>query len=123
MAVGKNKRRLVVVSAARTATTTFGPFENTNGRVMRVTVKATAFAASPSVVPKLQKVLPGGTAVDVLTGVAITGVTEQELTIGPDIAAVTNVSALAYAPGRWNLVMTAGDADSLTYEVYVEELG
>jgi hypothetical protein len=122
MAVGRNKRRRIISSTVATATTTYGPFDNLNGRVLRVTVKCTAIAASPSVVPKIQSVSPGGVAADVLTGVAMTATGEQILTIGPDLAAVANVSALAYAPSRFNLVLTHGDADAFTFEAYAEEL-
>jgi hypothetical protein len=117
-------RKTIAGSAARTATTTFGPFVNRNGRSLRITIRATALAATPSVTPKIQSVSPGGGTTDLLTGTAITTAapTEQVLTITPDIAAVANVSALAVAPARYNVVMTAGDADSLTYAVYAEEL-
>jgi hypothetical protein len=117
-------RRTVAGSAARTTTTTFGPFTNRNGRALRITIRATALAASPSVVPKIQAVSPGGGTTDLLTGTAITTAapTEQVLTITPDLAAAANVSAQAHAPSRYNVVMTAGDADSLTYAIYAEEL-
>lgn len=124
MAIRGNNRRSIVPSAARTATTTFGPFDNKYGRTLRITIRATALAASPSVVPKIQAVSPGGVATDLLTGTAITTAapTEQVLTITPDLAAAANVSAQAIAPSRYNVVMTAADADSLTYEIFEEQL-
>jgi hypothetical protein len=117
-------RKTVAGSAARTTTTTFGPFVNRNGRTLRITVRATALAATPSVTPSIQAVTPGGGTVALLTGTAITTAapTEQVLEVGPDLAAAANTRAQAPAPSRYNVVMTAGDADSLTYAIYAEEL-
>lgn len=119
-----NSRKTIVGAAARTTTTTFGPFINRQGRSLRITVRATALSATPSVVPKIQSVSPGGVATDLLTGTAITTAapTEQVLLITPDLAASANVSAQTVAPSRYNVVMTAGDADSLTYAIFAEEL-
>ena len=119
-----NSRKTIVGSAARTTTTTFGPFINRQGRSLRITVLATALSATPSVVPKIQSVSPGGVATDLLTGTAITTAapTEQVLLITPDLAASANVIAQTVAPSRYNVVMTAGDADSLTYAIFAEEL-
>jgi hypothetical protein len=119
-----NKRTTIAASAARTTTTTFGPFVNRNGRTLRITIRATALSASPSVVPSILAVSPGGGTTSLLTGTAITTAapTEQVLEVGPDLAAAANTKAQAVAPSRYSVVMTAGDADSLTYAVYAEEL-
>lgn len=121
MAIG-NARQLVAPSLARTATVTFGPFENPNGRTLQVDIDATASAATPSVVPKIQEVTPQGDFVDLLTGAAITGAGNVQLFVGPDLAASANVRAQREAPRRWQLVMTAGDADSLTYSAWATYL-
>lgn len=108
----------ILASAARTATATSSAFKK-KGRGVLLVINATASAATPSVVVKLQQYLNSNdTWTDVLAGAAITAAGCQKLLIhpeGPDVANESESTELLGAQLR--VVATAADADSLTYSV------
>lgn len=120
--VGRVKKTIHLPSTAKTATATYGPYDNVTGRALRVIVKTANPVASPSVVFKIQSVDPFGTATDVLSSAAVATATTTVLEVGPDIAAAANARALAYAPTRWQLVATHADADSIDVAIASEQL-
>lgn len=114
------RTHVLLASAAHIATYTspdiyVGPY-----RGIRVSIDATASAATPSVVPTINAkdtapAVPVYTPM--LTGVAITGASHKELVIWPSIAPVANVAVADVLPEIIQIKMTAADADSLTYSI------
>lgn len=115
--------KVLLASAARTATVNGDDQSDANAEGVHVIINVTALAATPSVVPKIQGKGPLGNYYDLLVGTAITDVTVGTppativLKLGPGIAPVANAAAADYLPDTWRVVMTHGDADSITYSV------
>lgn len=111
---------VVLASAARTATTTSDDFIVPYGRTLSLIIDRTASAATPSVVPTIRGVTPLGVVYDVLAGAAITGTGTTVLRVGHGCPETANLSTGMPLPATFRLVMTAADADSLTYSVEAE---
>ena len=111
-------------SAARTATANH-PSLNTPAfaAAVRFRISATASAATPSVVFKVQGKTPAGAWEDLLTSVAVTGVSETVLTVGRGLTAAANVTANGVVPSAVRLRAEHADADSITYAVSAEFFG
>jgi len=111
-------------SAARTATPTAAEFYSNGARGLHLVIDATAIVATPSVVPTLDgKDELSGKWYNLLTGAAITGVSTAVLKIFPGITVAANLAVSDTIPNRLRLVMTHGDADSITYSAAVHLLG
>ncbi len=110
-------------SAARTATPSGAAvvsMETDGRRGMHVIIDVTAVTATPSVVPTIDALDPiSGKWYTLLTGAAITATGTTVLKIYPGIAAQANAAASDVVPGTFRVVMTHGDADSITYSVAV----
>ena len=109
----------VLASAARTATVTSDVYKiaGKGYRGICLQVNATASAASPSVVCKVQDAATDDWT-DVLAAAAITGVATVNLVIHPSAVDIANLSeSTAQIRNKWRVVCTADDADSLTYSV------
>ncbi len=108
----------ILASAARTATATSSAFRLPHtSRGFAIQMAATALAATPSVVPKVQH-LVGDTWTDVMAGVAVTTATTQNLIYHPSAADVANISeSSTTVKDVFRVVCTAADSDSLTYSV------
>jgi hypothetical protein len=106
-------------SAARTATPTAVTLATRRAKALYVVVDATASSDTPSVVPTID----GHDSLsdkwfNLLTGAAITGVVAARcLRVGPGLTAAANLTALDFLPDLVRVVMTHGDADSITYSV------
>lgn len=108
----------IYASAARTATPTAATFSSSGRRGLHVVINVTAVTATPSVVPTID-------AYDslsqvwytLLAGSAITATGATVLKVYPGIAAQANAAASDVLPGQWRVLMTHGDADSITYSV------
>jgi hypothetical protein len=109
--------KVLLPLAARTATPTIADQSDPNAEGLHVIINVTAVTATPSVVPTLQGKGPLGTYYDLLVGTAITATGTTVLKLGPGIAPVANGAAADYLPDIWRVVMTHGDADSITYSV------
>lgn len=116
----------VLEPAARTVTTTTDDIGTLGATGLIVVINATAKAATPSVVFKVQGVVypnpnagDKGTAVtwDILSSVAVTDVGTTVLQISPNVPDDANKCAQALVPDRIRIVATPGDTDSLTYSV------
>lgn len=112
-----NESHKLLASEARTASVTSADQRNTSCRGIRVVINATASAATPSVVPKIEGKTASGVYYTLLEGAAITGTGTTELLVFPAAAVTANLSANKFLPLTWRLVLTAADADSLTYSV------
>ena len=110
----------ILASAARTATTTSDTFRlPPSSRGFALQMSATALAATPSVVPKVQH-LVADVWTDVMAGAAVTTATTQNLIYHPGAADVANISESSTTlVEKFRVVCTAADADSLTYSVKV----
>lgn len=105
-------------SAARTTTTNGADISVPIGaKSVQFEIEATALAATPSVVPTIQGKLLSGAYATLLAGAAIVAAGSVYLHVGPGLPVVANLSANAVLPDTIRLIMTAGDADSLTYSV------
>ena len=109
--------RIIAASAARTATYTSADQVDPNAEGLHLIINVTASADTPSIVPKIQGKGPLGNYYDLLVGVAMTGTGTQVLKLGPGIAPVANGASADYLPDIWRVVVTAADADSITYSV------
>lgn len=116
--MAENSYDVLLVSGARTATTSSAAQTNRDHRGVKVTIHRTASAATPSVVPTIEGYdETSGQWVTLLTGAAITGTGTTTLTLYPGVTASANVAVSDVLPRTWRVTMTAADADSLTYSV------
>lgn len=108
----------ILASAARTASVNSPDISTAGATGLIVVIDVTAITASPSIVPKIQmRDVLSGKYVDVLTGAAITGTGTTALYVDPRITAAANVAAAVPLGRVMRVVMTAADADSITYSV------
>lgn len=114
---------VVAASAARTATFTSDDFIVPYGKALTVIIDVTTGAATPSVTPSIRGVTAsGGIVYTVLTGAAITSTSPATivLRVGDGVTDVANLGAGIPLPKKFRVVMTHGDADSLTYSIEAE---
>lgn len=115
---------VLYASAARTATPTAAEFDASGYHGLHLVIDVTAVTATPSVVPTVDFYDDlSGKWVNLLTGIAITATGTTRLTVYPGVAAVVNVSASDCVHGRLRLVLTHGDADSVTYTAAAHLIG
>lgn len=111
-------RETLYASAARTATPTASVVSMRGRRGVQVVIVATAASDTPSVVATIQCYDPlSDSFYTLLTSAAITGISTTVLTVYPGATAANNVSAGNVIPDLFKVVMTHGDADSITYSV------
>jgi hypothetical protein len=107
-------------SEARTASPASVSIVDDEVTGIQVIIDTTAVAATPSVVPTIDGFDPlSGKWYNILTGAAIATVSTVVLRIHPDLVAVANLTAADFLPKKYRVVMTHGDADSITYTVGV----
>jgi hypothetical protein len=107
-------------SEARTASPASVSIVDDEVTGIQVIIDTTAVAATPSVVPTIDGFDPlSGKWYNILTGAAIATVSTVVLRIHPDLVAVANLTAADFLPQKYRVVMTHGDADSITYTVGV----
>ncbi|MCH8067844.1 MAG: hypothetical protein IID16_01025 [Candidatus Marinimicrobia bacterium] len=115
-----NFNLIALESAARIDTNNSEDLTNSQQRGCHVIIDVTAINASPSVIPKIQgKDSVSGKYYDLLTGTAITGTGTTVLKVYPGITVATNVSVSDILPVKFRILMTHGNADSITYSVGV----
>jgi hypothetical protein len=109
----------VFASAARTTTPT--PFDGSASagvRGLHLVIDVTAVTATPSVTFTIQGGDPvSGKFYTILASAAITGTGTTVLKVYPGLTAAANSVASDVLPGRWRVIATHGDADSITYSV------
>ena len=125
MATNRGKRRIQIFSsAARTATVTSASYTTPYHSGAVVSLYATALSATPSIVMKIQgwDVDGAGTWTDILADAAVTTAapTASNLKLYPGAITAANAALDLPLPKKWRVVVTAGDADSITYEVFAD---
>lgn len=112
----------IAASAARTSTFTSDDYIVPYGKSLLVVIRVTTGAATPAVTPSIQGVDVNGNTFTVLTGAQITSTSAATilLRVGDGVAEVSNLGTSVPLPEKWRLVMTHGDADSLTYSIVAE---
>jgi hypothetical protein len=115
---------ILYASAARTATPTAAEFGANGAHGLHLVINVSTLAASPSVVPTIDgyNTLSNGWY-NLLTGAAITATGTTVLKIYPGIVAVASAAASDVIPNKLRLVLTHGDADSITYSAAVHLVG
>lgn len=112
----------VLASAARTTTQTVADRTNNGYLGVHVTVDVTS-AGTGSITPKLQGKDANGIYYDVLVGAAITSTGTTVLKVYPGASPVANGVANDYLPAVWRVVVTANNANTMTYSVGACEVG
>jgi hypothetical protein len=125
MAIQRGKQRISLRPlAAYTTTFTSRSFTKPYHNGMVVTIRATAVAATPSVVVKIQgwDTDGSGTWVDLLADAAVTDAspTVSQLKLYPGAITAANAALDLPLPNRWRIVATHADADSITYELFAD---
>lgn len=118
---GGGRVAVLYPSAARTATPTAQAVQARGATGLAVFISATAAAATPSVVATIDGYDPASaTWYNILTAAAITGVATKRMIVHPTVAAAANLAVAQTIPETIRVVMTHGDADSLTYSVSLD---
>lgn len=113
-----NYNTTILAAAARTITTNSDRVRNSDFRGAHVIIDVTAATSTPSVVPTIQGYdAVSGKYYTILVGAAITGTGTTVLRVYPGITAATNLSVSDVLPSEWRVIMTAGNANSLTYSI------
>lgn len=110
--------RLLLASAARTASANSPDQENLGPLSAHILVIVTAVTSTPAVVTKIQgKDLTTGVYYDLLVAPAISTTGTYVFKIGPGIGQSANASAADFLPENWRVRMEHGNANSATYTV------
>jgi hypothetical protein len=110
-----NIESTVLSSSARTTTTNSSDQTNYNSRGVHVMINVSSIGTG-DITPKIQGKDPvSSTYYDVLVGSSITSNGITILKVYPGIAAVANQSANDILPRTWRVVVTANNANSVTY--------
>ena len=112
----ENQAGVELVSAARTATVTGGDHKNLVYRGLHLIVDVTVNAAG-TLTPKIQGKDGNGIYYDLLTGAAITTTGTNVLKIYPGLPGTANAIANDFLPSVFRIIITASDANSVTYSV------
>lgn len=112
-----NVNLTLLASAARTATTNSGDQVNYNGRGLHVIVDVTV-AGTGSITITIQGKDPvSGQYYTILAGAAITTISTNIYKVYPGLPATANVSANDILPRTWRVLVTANNANTITYSV------
>lgn len=124
MTVSTNQLTLYA-SAARTATPTAAEFNAQGAHGLHLVIDVTAVPGSaPSVVPTIDFHDDlSGKWITLLTGAAITGVGTTTLKIYPGVTVSANVAVSDVAHGHMRVVMTHGNANSVSYSASAHLVG
>lgn len=104
--------------AARIASIQSATLTNHSCRGLHITLDVTAITATPSITLTVQgRDELSGRWYDILVGAAVTTVSTNVYKLYPGITPVANVAVSDVLPRVWRVVITHGDADSITYSV------
>lgn len=113
-----NEDVTLLASAARTTTQTSADLVNYNGlSTLAVTLDVTSAGTGSITLAINRKDAASGKYVQMLAGAAVTTNSTNVYKIGPTIAAVANSIAQDYMPRTFQIVVTANNANSMTYSV------
>jgi hypothetical protein len=119
MADPRNNEHIGVTVAAGTTTQTLGPHVNDFYRGIKVILDQTVNAGSAGSITLsiLGYDKTSNKTWVILAGAAVAAVATNVYTVYPGIIAVTNVSANDVLPDRYEIVVTANNANPVTYTV------
>jgi len=118
-----NEDGVFLASAARTTTQTMADQVNENKSGIRVVVDITS-AGTGSITAAIEAKDPAsGKYVTVLASAALVSNQTKTLLVYPGAAAVANGSVNDRLPYKWRIVITANNANSMTYSVGYQLLG
>ena len=106
----------VLASAAQTTTQTSPDNTNEISRGLHLIVDVTS-AGTGSITPKIQGKDANGIYYDILVGAAITTVSTNVLKVYPGITPVANGAASDIIPKTFRFIITANNANTVTYSV------
>jgi hypothetical protein len=112
----KNASFVVLASAARTTTQTTNAFLSEYRSALHLVVDVTV-AGTGSITPKIQGRDANGIYYDILVGTAITTTGTNVLKIGQGFTPSPNAVATDIVPMQWRVIITANNANSMTYTV------
>ena len=115
-APAENQAGVELVSAARTTTQTGSDHKNLVYRGLHLVVDLTAFS-SGSLTPKVQGKDGNGIYYDLLVGPAIAATGTTVLKVYPGLTPSANAIANDFLPSVFRIILTVGDATSITYSV------
>lgn len=118
-----NETRLLLASAARTATPAPADQLNYGSAGLVVTINVTAIGVAPSVVPAIQFKDAAGVYYTLLTGAAITAIGATILRLDPRLPAVANLIAQVHFGRTFRVNLAHSNADSITYSVSADLVG
>lgn len=119
---GQASQQVLLASAARTTTQTVKVSSPLGLRCGHVIINVSAYTTG-SLTPVIQGYdIAANAYYNILSGVAITAAGRTVLKVCPGITASANVSTADFLPLNWQLVITVGDASSITYSVSAELL-
>lgn len=107
----------LLASAARTTTQTVADQTNYNGRGVTVTLDVTVIGTGSITLEIDGKDTASGKYVALLTGVAVTANGTTQYTVYPGVTAAANAAVSMILPRTWRVVVTANNANSVTYSV------
>lgn len=107
----------LLASAARTTTQTSADQTNYNSRALHVIWNITAHGGGTGATLSIQGKDAAGIYYTLLTGIAETTTGTKVYKIGPGITATANAAASDFVPRIFRVVVTAGDATSITYSL------
>ncbi len=119
--VVQNTSTSILASSARTTTQTQADQTNLVSHGLHLIVDVTS-AGTGSITPKIQGKDANGIYYDILVGSAITSTGTNVLKIYPGLVPVTNGVANDVLPLTWRSVITANNANSMTYSVAAQIL-
>lgn len=110
---------VVLASAARTTTQTGADTDSRGSRSCHLIVDVTS-AGTGSITPKIQGKDANGVYYDILVGTAITSNGTNVLKVGLGMTPVANAVATDQLPKNFRVIITANNANAMTYSVGVE---
>lgn len=111
--------KVLLVSAARTASPTMTAEEQVDFRGIELFIRCSAVGAAPSVVVTIQAIDPvSGQAVTILASAAIVAAGNTRMRVYPGIAVAANASASDVLPHKFKVDVAHANSDSITYSIH-----
>lgn len=113
-----NEEAIILASAARTTTQTSADLDNVGGHASLMVILDVTNAGTGSVTVSIDGKDPAsGKYFNLLTGSAVIANSTTVYRVSPYIAAVANSIAQSNLPKKFRIVVTANNANSVTYSV------
>jgi len=113
----------ILASAARTATPTAVQQKTTSGPCLHIILDVTAVVLTPSIVLTVDAYDDvSDTWYNILTGAAVTTISNNVYKIGPGLTESANAIVADYLPDNLRYTVTHADADSITYSLSTNEM-